>query len=34
MFDGAYVVDNYSLVLKGLFLLSGYVDRADLAPTT
>ncbi|MFT7599134.1 MAG: NADH-quinone oxidoreductase subunit N [Acidimicrobiales bacterium] len=25
MWDGAYVVDNYSLVLKGLFLLSGYV---------
>ncbi len=25
MFDGAYVVDEYSLVLKGLFLLSGYV---------
>ncbi len=25
MFDGAYVVDNYSLVLKGLFLISGYV---------
>lgn len=25
MFDGAYVVDNYSLVLKGLFLLTGYV---------
>jgi NADH-quinone oxidoreductase subunit N len=25
LFDGAYVVDNYSLVLKGLFLLSGYV---------
>ena len=25
MWDGAYVVDRYSLVLKGLFLLSGYV---------
>ena len=25
LFGGAYVVDNYSLVLKGLFLLSGYV---------
>ena len=25
LFDGAYVVDNYALVLKGLFLLSGYV---------
>jgi NADH-quinone oxidoreductase subunit N len=25
MFGGAYVVDNFSLVLKGLFLLSGYV---------
>lgn len=25
MWDGAYVVDNYSLILKGLFLLSGYV---------
>ena len=25
LFDGAYVVDNYSLVLKGLFLLTGYV---------
>ncbi len=25
MFDGAFIVDNYSLVLKGLFLLSGYV---------
>ncbi len=25
MFDGAYVVDEYALVLKGLFLLSGYV---------
>ena len=25
LFDGAYVVDNYSLVLKGLFLISGYV---------
>ena len=25
MFDGAYVVDNYSLALKGLFLLTGYV---------
>lgn len=25
LFDGAYVVDRYSLVLKGLFLLSGYV---------
>ncbi|MEZ5376467.1 MAG: NADH-quinone oxidoreductase subunit N [Acidimicrobiales bacterium] len=25
MFDGAYIIDNYSLVLKGLFLLSGYV---------
>lgn len=25
MFGGAYVVDEFSLVLKGLFLLSGYV---------
>jgi NADH-quinone oxidoreductase subunit N len=25
MFGGAYVVDDFSLVLKGLFLLSGYV---------
>ncbi|MGD9998917.1 MAG: NADH-quinone oxidoreductase subunit N [Ilumatobacteraceae bacterium] len=25
MFDGRYVVDNYSLVLKALFLLAGYV---------
>jgi NADH-quinone oxidoreductase subunit N len=25
LFDGAYVVDNYALVLKGLFLLTGYV---------
>ena len=25
LFDDAYVVDRYSLVLKGLFLLSGYV---------
>ena len=25
MFDGAYVVDNFSLVLKALFLLSAYV---------
>lgn len=25
MWEGAYVVDQYSLVLKGLFLLSGYV---------
>jgi NADH-quinone oxidoreductase subunit N len=25
MFDGAYVVDDFSLVLKALFLLSGYV---------
>ena len=25
LFDGAYVVDNFSLVLKALFLLSGYV---------
>jgi NADH-quinone oxidoreductase subunit N len=25
MFDGRYVVDNFSLVLKALFLLSGYV---------
>ncbi|MGH1493640.1 MAG: NADH-quinone oxidoreductase subunit N [Acidimicrobiales bacterium] len=25
LFDGAYVVDHYSLVLKGLFLLSAYV---------
>lgn len=25
MFDGAYVVDNFALVMKGLFLLSGYV---------
>ena len=25
MFGGAYAVDNFSLVLKALFLLSGYV---------
>jgi NADH-quinone oxidoreductase subunit N len=25
MFDGAYVVDNFALVLKALFLLTGYV---------
>ena len=25
MFDGAYVVDRYALILKGLFLLSAYV---------
>lgn len=25
MFDGRYVVDDFSLVIKGLFLLSGYV---------
>jgi NADH-quinone oxidoreductase subunit N len=25
MFDGGYVVDNFALVLKALFLLSGYV---------
>lgn len=25
MFDGRYVVDDFSLILKGLFLLSGYV---------
>ncbi len=25
MFDGAYVVDHYALILKGIFLLSGYV---------
>ena len=25
LFDGAYVVDHYALVLKGLFLLSAYV---------
>lgn len=25
LFDGAYVVDNYSLILKAVFLLSGYV---------
>jgi len=25
MFDGAYVVDNFSLVLKALFLIAGYV---------
>ncbi len=25
MFDGRYVVDDFSLVMKGLFLLSGYV---------
>ena len=25
MFDGAYVVDGYSLVLKALFVVSGYV---------
>ena len=25
LFDGAYVVDNFALVLKGLFLVAGYV---------
>jgi len=25
LFDGAYVVDNFALVMKALFLLSGYV---------
>ncbi len=25
LFDGRYVVDEFSLVMKGLFLLSGYV---------
>ncbi|MEN9286912.1 MAG: NADH-quinone oxidoreductase subunit, partial [Actinomycetota bacterium] len=25
MFDGRYVVDEFSLVMKGLFLLAGYV---------
>ena len=25
MFDGAYIVDEYALVLKGLFLLTGYI---------
>lgn len=25
LFDGAYVVDNFALVLKGLFIISGYV---------
>src|SRR5690606_30590498 len=25
MFDGAYVVDNFALVLKAMFLLTGYV---------
>ena len=25
LFGGAYVVDNYALVLKGLFLVAGYV---------
>ncbi|MFM7822964.1 MAG: MerR family transcriptional regulator, partial [Bacteroidota bacterium] len=25
MFDGRYVVDDFSLVIKGLFLLAGYV---------
>ena len=25
MFDGRYVVDEFSLVVKGLFLLAGYV---------
>ena len=25
LFDGAYVVDNFSLVLKAIFLLAGYV---------
>jgi NADH-quinone oxidoreductase subunit N len=25
LFDGAYVVDDFSLVMKGLFLLTGYV---------
>ena len=25
MFGGAYVIDQYSLILKALFLLSGYI---------
>ena len=25
MFDGGYVVDDFALVLKALFLLAGYV---------
>ena len=25
MFDGRYVIDDFSLVMKGMFLLSGYV---------
>jgi NADH-quinone oxidoreductase subunit N len=25
LFDGAYVVDNYALVLKALFLVAGYI---------
>ena len=25
MFDGRYVVDNYSLIMKAFFLLTGYV---------
>ena len=25
MFGGAYVIDNFALVLKGLFLVAGYV---------
>lgn len=25
LFDGAYVVDNFSLILKGLFVITGYV---------
>ena len=25
LFDGAYVVDDFALVLKALFLLTGYV---------
>jgi NADH-quinone oxidoreductase subunit N len=25
LFDGAYVVDNFALVLKGLFLVAGYI---------
>ena len=25
MFDGRYVIDDFSLILKGLFLLAGYV---------
>jgi hypothetical protein len=33
MFGGGYVVDDFSLVLKGLFLVAGYVSSC-CRPTT